>query len=73
MKKEMRICIVSPPDREKLVAEIIFDNEQWAELDQEDGTLNLEIYPRQSKEYWKLSFDELIAALNEAKKRLANK
>jgi hypothetical protein len=70
MTKELRICISSPPDREKLVAEIFFGNEEWAELNQEDGTLRLEFYPRPNREYWQLSLDEVLEALNEAKKRL---
>lgn len=35
MKDKHRICISSPPDREKLVAEIFFGDTQWAELNQE--------------------------------------
>lgn len=71
MSEEFRICITSPPDREKLVAEINFGNEQWAELNQEDGTLQLEFYPRSKKgEFWQLSFDEVLESLNEAKRRL---
>lgn len=71
MTKEFRICITSPPDREKLVAEIFFGNEQWAELNQEEGTLKLEFYPRPNGKFWQLSFDEVMEALNEAKRRLA--
>lgn len=70
MPREARICISSPPDREKLVAEIFFDNEEWAELNQEDETLKLEFYPRPNGEFWQLSWDEVIAALQEARKRL---
>jgi hypothetical protein len=32
MKRGIRICISSPPDREKLVAEIFVGDEQVAEL-----------------------------------------
>jgi hypothetical protein len=70
MTKEMRICISSPPDRENLVAEIFFGNEQWAELSQEHEIPTLEFYPRPGKEFWQLTFDEVIFALNEAKKQL---
>jgi hypothetical protein len=49
--KDMRICISSPPDREKLVAEIFFGDEQWAELNQESGTLELEFYPKPSSKF----------------------
>src|SRR5687767_1304060 len=70
MTKDMRICISSPPDREKLVAEIFFGNEQWAELNQEGETLELEFYPKPSGEFWRLGLDNVLEALNEAKRQL---
>lgn len=70
MAKELRICISSPPDREHLVAEIFFGDEQWAELSQEQGVLSLEFYPRRGKEFWQLPLDEVMLALDEAKTRL---
>jgi hypothetical protein len=70
MTKDMRICISSPPDREKLVAEIFFGNEQWAELNQEGGTLELEFYPKPSGKFWRLGLDNVLEALNEAKRQL---
>jgi hypothetical protein len=39
MATSCRICISSPPDREKLVAEILFGDVQWAEIDQEADIL----------------------------------
>lgn len=70
MSRQLRICISSPPDRERLVAEIFFDNTQWAELSQEDGTLRLEFYPLPTGESWQLSWDEVTSALEQAKERL---
>lgn len=70
MGKVMRISISSPPDREKLVAEILFDDEQWAELNQDGEHLQLELYPCPSAKYWQLDYEEAIAALLEARKRL---
>jgi hypothetical protein len=71
MTDPLKICISSPPDRERLVAEIFFGDEQWAELNQEGETLVLEFYPKADGNYWQLSFDEVIGALNDAKMRLA--
>jgi hypothetical protein len=72
--KKFTIWISSPPDREKLVAEIVFGDEehseQWAELNEEDGTLRIEFYPRRDMQFWQFSFDEVINALNEAKRCL---
>jgi hypothetical protein len=73
--KRFTVYISSPPDREKLVAEILFGDreyqEQWAELNQEDGTLRIEFYPKLDGQFWEFSFDEVMEALNGAKKRLA--
>ena len=70
MNKSFQISISSPPDREKLVAEISFGNEQWAEVNQEGAELRVEFYARQSGESWSLTFEEAIGALEAARKRL---
>jgi hypothetical protein len=71
MKDKYRICISSPPDRKKLVAEIFFGNVQWAEMNQERGDFEIEFYPRVDGTPWRIDFSSVISALNEAKKRLA--
>jgi len=70
MSEEMRICISSLPDRERLVAEIFLGDEQWAELNQEGNRLSLEIYPKRSGRYWLLDFEDVVNILAEAKRRL---
>ena len=70
MKHKHRICISSPPDREKLVAEIFFGDTQWAEINQESGDLQVEFYARPDGEPWQIDFQDALAALNEAKQRL---
>lgn len=65
-----RICISSPPDREKLVAEIFFADQQWAELNQEGPELELEVYPRADGQPWKIPYHHITSALEEAKKKL---
>ena len=67
---EVRICISSPPNREKLVAEIFFGNEEWAELNQDTGVLIVGFYPRRDGSFWSLTFDEALQALTKAKERL---
>jgi hypothetical protein len=67
---KMRISIASPPDREKLVAEVLYEDEQWAEINQESGALKLEIYPRRNGQPWAFPFDEAVLALQAAKARL---
>ncbi len=66
----MSVSIESPPDREKLVAGLLYENEQWAELSQELGVLNLEIYPRRDGQPWRFSFHEVFTALQTARRRL---
>ena len=68
--KKYEIGISSPPDREKLVAEISFDNVQWAEINQERGALEVEFYPRPDGEPWRIDYQDAVKALDEAKRRL---
>ena len=70
MSATIRVEIASPPDRERLVACLMVGNEQWAELSQEDETLELELYPRRDGQPWKISYEDAVAALIEAKSRL---
>lgn len=61
------ICISSPPDREELVAEIFFGDQQWAELNQEGTELELEFYPRTNGKLWKVTYQQAFLVLQEAK------
>ena len=70
MKKTYRVSISSPPDREKLVADISFDNIQWAEINQEKSTLEIEFYPRPDGKPWIITFADAVGALQAAAKRL---
>ncbi len=71
MNNGFQVAIISPPDREHVTAEIMFDNEQWAELNHEGNELSLEIYPRQDGQPWRFSYSAAVEALAEAKQRLA--
>ena len=70
--KRFVIDISSPPNRQKLVADIMFGDrsycEQWAELNVEDGTLRIEFYPRRDGRFWEFSFGEVMDALNQAER-----
>ena len=66
----MRIGIASPPDRKKLVAEVLYENEQWAEISQDLGVFKLEIYPRRNGQPWLFPLDEALSTLQVAKERL---
>jgi hypothetical protein len=68
--EEIRIGIISPPDREKVTAELMIGNEQWAELNQERDQLELEIYPRRNGKPWVIDYEDALRALTDAKRRL---
>jgi len=70
MNDKYRICISSPPDREKLVAEVFFAETQWAEINQERDALEVEFYPRPDGEPWRIAYQDALNALDAAKRRL---
>lgn len=73
MKNTYRICISSPPDRNRLVAEIFFGEGQWAEINQENDTLEVEFYPHPNNQPWRINFSNAVEALLEAKRILMDK
>ena len=70
MNNKITISISSPPHRERLVADIFVGNIQWAELNQENGVLTLEFYPRPDGKWWQLDYASVMQALQLAKERL---
>lgn len=70
MITNLRICVSSPPDREKLVAEVFLDDVQWAEVNQEGLGLEAEFYPRPDGKPWQVDLQIALDALTEARKRL---
>ena len=68
--KTLTIEIVSPPDKENLVAEIWQDDQMIAEINQEKETLELEIYINKTGKI-KLEFNNIIDTLKKAKKILS--
>jgi hypothetical protein len=70
MNNHLRVALISPPDREFLAAEIMLGDEQLAELNQEEGCLSLEIYPRRDGQPWRVSYEAMLEALMKAKERL---
>ena len=65
-----RICLTSPPDREKLVAEVFFDDVQWAEINQEKENMEVKFYPRPDAQPWSIDLSAAIAILQEAGDKL---
>ena len=67
MSRRIVVELCSPPDRERLVAAVLVDGEQWVEINQEQGRLELEIYPRRDGSPWSIGCDEAIEALVKAR------
>jgi hypothetical protein len=68
--EKFRITIASLPDREYVVAEIIYDGIQWAEISQEIDELVVQFYPHPNDKCWEFQCDEAIEAIEKAKNRL---
>jgi hypothetical protein len=66
------VLIASPPDRENLVAMIDHEREQRAEINQESGSLLIEVYPRRDGKPWVFDLDEMMGTLQSAKQRLVD-
>lgn len=67
---EFEILITSPPDRERLVAEIWYDNMFWVEILQEKEEVSIQFYPHPTEKYWEFPFDEAMKILEQAKNKL---
>jgi hypothetical protein len=68
---QARVVISSPPDRERLVAEIFFGDAQWAEVLCEDGELlEVEHYPKPDGRPWRVPLALAQEALATAANRL---
>jgi hypothetical protein len=69
-ENKMRVTIASPPDGQKLVGKVFFEDEQWPELNQESGVPKIEIYPRRNGQPCTFRLDEAVLTLEVAKTRL---
>lgn len=69
--EKFRITIASLPDRERLVAEILYEGVQWAEISQEkDDELIIQLYPHPREKHWEFPYDDALRTLEEAKNKL---
>lgn len=68
-----QIVIASMPDKEKLVAELYWDDVMWAELSNETGVLKVRTWGKESGEPWEIPLQDVLGALSEAKKKLVGK
>jgi hypothetical protein len=64
------ITVASVPHRDELVAEISCDRVAWAEISHETDEMLIEFYPHPHKECWEIPLEDVIQALEKAKKRM---
>lgn len=67
---KIEIQIASVPDRENVVAELWVDDQQIAEVSYEGGELAVEFYSASVPNQLRLPLDELLEALNRARRNL---
>ena len=68
--KKWTIGVISPLDKEKLVAEISYEDERWALITQEHGPLEVEFFSRENEKSWKFDYEEACRVLANAKNEL---
>lgn len=68
---QRKIVISSPPDRDAVVAEIYFDNAQFAELRKEGALFICEVYPcPENNGTWSITLSDLQQSLDAGKEKL---
>ena len=70
MEIKYRICIEKAPGRQKPVADIFFEETQWAEINQEGPELQVKFFPGPDGQPWHLSQAAAENALQDASERL---
>jgi hypothetical protein len=70
MSSEIQVVLYSPSEREHIVAELRYQEEGWGIVSQEGDYLELEIYVAPDLPPLILPLDQLIEALQEAKRIL---
>ena len=68
---EFDISLGSVPHRERLVADIFYNNKHFAEISHDNDEIIIEFYSNRDKGYWEFSFDEALQVLEKARLKLA--
>lgn len=71
--KSLTLQIASLPDRDFVVSEIWFGNDQVAEVFSEDGkSIHIELFPARDGGVWSFDLDAFQAILTKARSSLLN-
>lgn len=65
---QFEVLIASLPHRERLVAEIYYDNMYWAQISHEEEELVVQFCNHPYQKCWTFSYEEALNVLEEAKK-----
>lgn len=67
---KFEIIIASLPHRERLVAEIYYNNMYWVQISQEKEDLVIQFYPHPTEKFWEFSCEQALQILEQAKNKL---
>jgi hypothetical protein len=67
---KIKMTVASTRNQENLVAKDWYENEQWGEISQKRGELELEIYPKSNGHSWNLRYEEVVKIIQDAKEKL---
>ncbi len=71
-KKRFSFRIASDTSKEKVFAEVFYDDDQWAEISQEEKNPVVIFFSPSNAKYWEFPLEEALEALRQAKKSLLN-
>lgn len=63
---KIQVGLSSPPDRDTLVADLLIDGHQLAEVRKESGEYRIELYARRDATAWDIAAADLVSALRAA-------
>lgn len=69
-KRQFSFRIASDSSKEKVFAEIFYDDDQWAEISQEGKEPIVIFFSPSKAKYWEFPLEEALEALQQAKKKL---
>jgi hypothetical protein len=70
MTQRLRFTVGSTPERDHLVADLIADDVTWAQITQESGELEVEVYCNPEGRVWAFNLDEMMRLMSAARERL---
>jgi phage pi2 protein 07 len=70
VNSQLRFTISSPPDRDDLVADLISDNEMWAQINVDKGYFEISFYPNPTGGDWSFRLDDVESVIDAARERL---